>query len=50
MHIQMKRVHDEFHRGNKIFKRTLIAIHYLLRYSISDLGAIMDRPLQNLVI
>ena len=44
IHIHIKHVQVEFHRGNKIFKPIIIAKHIFLRGLILDLGAIMDRP------
>ena len=44
IHILIKLVRAEFHRGNTIFKRIIISKHIFLRVPILDLGIIMDRP------
>ena len=44
IHIRLKHIDVEFHRGSKIFKPIIIAKHIFLWSPILDLGAIMDRP------
>ena len=44
IHIHIKHIHVEFHRGNKTFKLIIIAEHIILMGPILDLGTIMDRP------
>ena len=41
IHIRIKHVHVEFHRGNKIFNTIIIANHIFLVRPIMDLGVIM---------
>ena len=41
--ILIKRIHVEFHRGNKIFKSIIIAKHIFLRDIILNLGIVIDR-------
>ena len=44
IHIRIKHIHVEFHRGYKILKPIIIAKHSFLIDLIMDLGVIMDRP------
>ena len=50
IHILIIIIQVKFQRGNKIFKPIIIAKHIFLRGPILNLGAIIDRPLQNLAI